>query len=159
MSTRIISPQFLFLYMSQATEAFLTPEKFEELKKELEYLKTTRRKEIAESLEYARSLGDLSENADSCSFSPKGKPYMPAFSSGFARPYTLRLLWGLIFSFLLPRLPNCIVADESLVVGRFLTGRQIPRMSIWDLGLVLLLRAHHSPLAKIAGLPLQQFCS
>ncbi len=46
------------------TTAFLTPEKFEELKKELEHLKTVRRKEIAESLEYARSLGDLSENAE-----------------------------------------------------------------------------------------------
>lgn len=31
---------------------------------ELEHLKTTRRTEIAESLEYARSLGDLSENAE-----------------------------------------------------------------------------------------------
>jgi transcription elongation factor GreA len=46
------------------THAFLTPEKFSELKKELEHLKTVRRKEVAESLEYARSLGDLSENAE-----------------------------------------------------------------------------------------------
>ena len=46
------------------TNAFLTQEKFEELKKELEHLKTVRRKEVAESLEYARSLGDLSENAE-----------------------------------------------------------------------------------------------
>lgn len=45
-------------------EQFLTQEKFEELKKELDYLKSVRRKEIAESLEYARSLGDLSENAE-----------------------------------------------------------------------------------------------
>ena len=45
-------------------EQYLTQEKFNELKEELEYLKTTRRKEIAESLEYARSLGDLSENAE-----------------------------------------------------------------------------------------------
>ena len=43
---------------------YFTQEKFEELTKELEYLKTTKRKEIAESLEYARSLGDLSENAE-----------------------------------------------------------------------------------------------
>ena len=50
--------------MSDAHDAFLTPEKFEELKAELENLKTVRRKEIAESLEYARSLGDLSENAE-----------------------------------------------------------------------------------------------
>ena len=46
------------------TQAFLTAEKFEELKKELNHLKTVRRKEVAESLEYARSLGDLSENAE-----------------------------------------------------------------------------------------------
>lgn len=43
---------------------YLSREKYEELKKELDYLKTVRRKEIAESLEYARSLGDLSENAE-----------------------------------------------------------------------------------------------
>lgn len=46
------------------SQSYLTPEKFEELKKELEHLKTVRRKEVAESLEYARSLGDLSENAE-----------------------------------------------------------------------------------------------
>jgi transcription elongation factor GreA len=43
---------------------YLTQEKYDELKQELSYLSTTRRKEIAESLEYARSLGDLSENAE-----------------------------------------------------------------------------------------------
>ncbi len=43
---------------------YLTPEKYAELKQELHQLTTTRRKEIAESLEYARSLGDLSENAE-----------------------------------------------------------------------------------------------
>ena len=46
------------------TQAYLTPEKFEELKVDLEHLKTVRRQEVAESLEYARSLGDLSENAE-----------------------------------------------------------------------------------------------
>lgn len=45
-------------------QSYLTAEKFNELKKELELLKTVRRKEVAESLEYARSLGDLSENAE-----------------------------------------------------------------------------------------------
>ena len=43
---------------------FLTKEKLDELQKELDFLKTTRRKEIAENLEYARSLGDISENAE-----------------------------------------------------------------------------------------------
>ncbi len=45
-------------------QSFLTAEKFTELKQELDHLKTVRRKEVAESLEYARSLGDLSENAE-----------------------------------------------------------------------------------------------
>ena len=43
---------------------FLTKEKFDELQEELDFLKTTRRKEIAENLEYARSLGYISENAE-----------------------------------------------------------------------------------------------
>jgi len=43
---------------------YLTKEKFDELKKELEDLKTVKRKEVAESLDYARGLGDLSENAE-----------------------------------------------------------------------------------------------
>jgi transcription elongation factor GreA len=43
---------------------YLTQEKFESLQKELQYLKTEKRREIAESLEYAKSLGDLSENQE-----------------------------------------------------------------------------------------------
>ncbi len=43
---------------------YLTQEKFDELQAELHELKTVKRKEIAEHLEYARSLGDLSENAE-----------------------------------------------------------------------------------------------
>lgn len=43
---------------------YLTKEKFDEFTKELAELKGTRRKEVAESLEYAKSLGDLSENAE-----------------------------------------------------------------------------------------------
>ncbi len=49
--------------MSTETQ-YLTPEKFVELKKELEMLKSDRRKEVAEHLEYAKKLGDLSENAE-----------------------------------------------------------------------------------------------
>ena len=45
-------------------EEFISQEKFEELTRELEELRTTRRREVAEQLEYARSLGDLSENAE-----------------------------------------------------------------------------------------------
>jgi len=43
---------------------YLTKEKYKELEKELTNLKTVNRKEIAEALEYAKSLGDLSENQE-----------------------------------------------------------------------------------------------
>lgn len=45
-------------------KAYLTQEKHAELTAELETLITVRRPEIAKQLEYARSLGDLSENAE-----------------------------------------------------------------------------------------------
>ncbi len=43
---------------------YLTQEKFDEFKKELEYLRGDKRKAVAEQLEYAKALGDLSENAE-----------------------------------------------------------------------------------------------
>lgn len=43
---------------------YLTPEGLEKLKAELHQLKYTRRKEIAEQIERAKELGDLSENAE-----------------------------------------------------------------------------------------------
>ncbi|HRY62518.1 MAG TPA: transcription elongation factor GreA [Candidatus Paceibacterota bacterium] len=43
---------------------YLSQEKINELKAELNDLKTKKRKEITESLEFAKSLGDLSENAE-----------------------------------------------------------------------------------------------
>lgn len=49
--------------MPDATE-YISQEKYDELVRELEQLKTVRRKEIAENLEYAKSLGDLAENAE-----------------------------------------------------------------------------------------------
>ena len=45
-------------------DVFVSQEKFDDMVKELEHLKTVRRTEIAKNLEYARSLGDLSENAE-----------------------------------------------------------------------------------------------
>ncbi len=47
-----------------AEKEYLTKEKFQELQTELEHLKKNRRKEVADHLEYAKSLGDLSENAE-----------------------------------------------------------------------------------------------
>ena len=43
---------------------YLSKEGLEKLKNELEYLKTDKRKEIADRLKHAKSLGDLSENAE-----------------------------------------------------------------------------------------------
>lgn len=43
---------------------YLSPEGLEKLKKELEELKTVTRRAIAERLESAKALGDLSENAE-----------------------------------------------------------------------------------------------
>jgi len=42
---------------------YFTPEAFSNLKKELEELKTVKRREIAEKLYESKELGDLSENA------------------------------------------------------------------------------------------------
>lgn len=42
---------------------YLTPEGLEKLKKELDYLKNVKRKEIARRLKRTSSLGDLTENA------------------------------------------------------------------------------------------------
>lgn len=50
--------------MTDHQDVFVSQEKFDEMAKELEHLKTVRRTEIAKSLEYARALGDLSENAE-----------------------------------------------------------------------------------------------
>ncbi len=43
---------------------YITKENKEELETELSYLSGTKRKEIVSAIEYAKSLGDLSENAE-----------------------------------------------------------------------------------------------
>lgn len=43
---------------------YLSKERYDELVKELDHLKKVKRKEVAEDLEYAKALGDLSENAE-----------------------------------------------------------------------------------------------
>ena len=47
-----------------ADTIFLTPEGKRKLEEELQYLKTTRRAEIANEIKTARGFGDLSENAE-----------------------------------------------------------------------------------------------
>lgn len=45
-------------------EQIISPEGYKKLKEELDYLINTRRKEIADRIEKAKELGDLSENAE-----------------------------------------------------------------------------------------------
>ena len=47
-----------------AEEVLLTAEALEKRREQLEYLKTVKRKEIAERIERARAFGDLSENSE-----------------------------------------------------------------------------------------------
>jgi transcription elongation factor GreA len=45
-------------------DVILTPEGYESLKNELDHLRTTRRREIAERIRVAREFGDIAENAE-----------------------------------------------------------------------------------------------
>jgi len=47
-----------------AREEVLTPEGFEKLKGEIEYLRTEKRREVAERIKDAREFGDITENAE-----------------------------------------------------------------------------------------------
>ena len=45
-------------------EVILTPEGYEKLKREIEELSTTKRREVAERIRIAREFGDIAENAE-----------------------------------------------------------------------------------------------
>ena len=45
-------------------DVILTPEGYEQLKQELEYLRTQRRREVAERIAAARAFGEIAENAE-----------------------------------------------------------------------------------------------
>ncbi len=45
-------------------DAVLTPQGYEKLKTEIEHLRTTKRREVAERIKEAREFGDISENAE-----------------------------------------------------------------------------------------------
>ena len=47
-----------------ARETVLTPEGYEKLKTEIDHLRTTKRREVAERIKEAREFGDISENAE-----------------------------------------------------------------------------------------------
>ena len=52
------------MHCPMAKEFKLSAERLEELKQELNYLKTVREKEVADQIKEARSFGDLSENSE-----------------------------------------------------------------------------------------------
>ena len=45
-------------------EVILTPEGYEKLKQEIDYLSNDKRREIAERIRVAREFGDIAENAE-----------------------------------------------------------------------------------------------
>src|SRR3954464_52336 len=45
-------------------DVILTPEGLENLKKEIDHLSTTKRREVAERIKEAREFGDISENSE-----------------------------------------------------------------------------------------------
>jgi transcription elongation factor GreA len=45
-------------------EVILTPEGYEKLRQEIEYLQTDKRREVAERIRVAREFGDIAENAE-----------------------------------------------------------------------------------------------
>ncbi len=52
------------MYEVMAKEYKLSPKRLEELREEVNYLKTVREKEVADLIKEARSFGDLSENSE-----------------------------------------------------------------------------------------------
>src|SRR5215218_7278826 len=49
---------------STVKEIVLTPEGYEKLKQEIDYLSTDKRREVAERIRVAREFGDIAENAE-----------------------------------------------------------------------------------------------
>ena len=47
-----------------AKEVILTKEGYEKLKKEIEYLSTEKRREVADRIRVAREFGDIAENSE-----------------------------------------------------------------------------------------------
>lgn len=62
--TRLLGNDILLPIMVDTPTTYITVEGLEKAKTELEQLKNIKRKEIAERIERAKELGDLSENAE-----------------------------------------------------------------------------------------------
>src|SRR5213082_3986373 len=49
---------------AEVKEVILTPEGYEKLKQEIEYLSTEKRREVADRIRVAREFGDIAENSE-----------------------------------------------------------------------------------------------
>src|SRR5437899_11038269 len=62
------APRVLFFYSGSGDvmvkEIVLTPEGYEKLKEEIEFLSTEKRREVADRIRIAREFGDIAENAE-----------------------------------------------------------------------------------------------
>jgi len=76
----VFSKREIIILRSKTMKEYLTSERLKELKKELEYLRKTERKKIADELKSAIAFGDLSENA-----AYKGAKESQAFLEGRIR--------------------------------------------------------------------------
>src|ERR1051325_7416206 len=54
----------VFLSGGQLKDVILTPEGYEKLKQEIEYLSNDKRREVADRIRVAREFGDIAENAE-----------------------------------------------------------------------------------------------
>src|SRR5919108_3807455 len=65
MPARDGAPRRAFFFREgQLKDVILTPEGYEKLKQEIEYLTTDKRREVADRIRVARQFGDIAENAE-----------------------------------------------------------------------------------------------
>lgn len=85
----------------------MSQERLDELQKELEYLQTTREREVAEQIKEARSFGDLSENSEyDEAKTEQGKLY-----SKIAEIKNL--------------IENAVIIEKSQIEGKVVTGSKV----------------------------------
>jgi len=92
----------------------MSQERLEELQKELDYLQTTREREVAEQIKEARSFGDLSENSEyDEAKTEQGKLY-----SKIAEIKNL--------------IENAIIIEKSAIEGKVATGSKVTVKDLSD---------------------------
>ena len=63
-ASSVLSPDSTEARLPTVKDVILTPEGYKSLRQELDHLRTTRRREIAERIRDARAFGDIAENAE-----------------------------------------------------------------------------------------------